>query len=349
MFKILSIDGGGIRGIIPAKILAQLELDLRRAGKADRLSDYFDLICGTSTGGIIAIGLALGMSANDILKLYKDNAASIFPQSNWLGSIWKFCKDLPLYRREVLASKLDEAYNKMVTNRPARLGHCLTRVCIPIYDGQKGGMRVLKTPHHKMLTRDYQIPAKDVALSTAAAPVYFDSYDFKYIPTDSESEINEHSKIDGGVVANNPAMIGYIEALSTLGIPENEISILSLGTGTCMYKAEQRKMGSRYWIYDDKHKLRLYDIMSSGQSDYIDSVMLQLQKGIGGIGEERFGYHRIQHCFEPSLVIDLGDSDQKSITRLEDIATKLYYDNSAMLIEKFCADIKEDYKPCKTL
>ena len=82
MFKILSIDGGGIRGIIPAKILALAEEELNRTGKAGRICDYFDLICGTSTGGIIAIGLALGMPASEILSFYLDNAGMIFPRQS---------------------------------------------------------------------------------------------------------------------------------------------------------------------------------------------------------------------------------------------------------------------------
>lgn len=77
-FKILSIDGGGIRGMMPARLLSELEDELTREGKNPRLCDYFDLICGTSTGGIIALGLALGMPAQDVLKLYRDNASNIF-------------------------------------------------------------------------------------------------------------------------------------------------------------------------------------------------------------------------------------------------------------------------------
>lgn len=74
-FKILSIDGGGIRGIIPAKILCDLEEEaIKKDGPNARLCDYFDLICGTSTGGIIAIGLALGMTAKEILDLYMEHA-----------------------------------------------------------------------------------------------------------------------------------------------------------------------------------------------------------------------------------------------------------------------------------
>ena len=80
-FKILSIDGGGIRGVIPAKILCDLEEEaIKKDGPEARLCDYFDLVCGTSTGGIIAIGIALGMTANEILNLYMKNAPIIFPK-----------------------------------------------------------------------------------------------------------------------------------------------------------------------------------------------------------------------------------------------------------------------------
>ena len=91
MFKILSIDGGGIRGIIPAKILALAEEELNRTGKTGKIADYFDLICGTSTGGIIAIGLALGMPASEILSFYLDHASLIFPHQ---GTIKKLAKIL---------------------------------------------------------------------------------------------------------------------------------------------------------------------------------------------------------------------------------------------------------------
>jgi len=78
-FKILCIDGGGIRGIIPSKFLSNLENCISKHKEEEtRLNEYFDLICGTSTGGIIAIGLGLGMTAKDINKLYEENATKIF-------------------------------------------------------------------------------------------------------------------------------------------------------------------------------------------------------------------------------------------------------------------------------
>src|SRR5690606_24080142 len=79
-FRILSIDGGGIRGLIPAKVLAELETELQKQEPDKKLYEHFDLICGTSTGAILAIGIALGISATDLAKFYEDNAKMIFPR-----------------------------------------------------------------------------------------------------------------------------------------------------------------------------------------------------------------------------------------------------------------------------
>lgn len=172
MFRILSIDGGGIRGIIPAKILALLEEELNKCGMSTRICDYFDMICGTSTGGIIAIGLGLGMSANDILKMYIENGEAIFPHKSFINKFYRILRGKSIYNRDVLKNLVTDVYEKAAGARPARIGHSLTRLCIPVYDAHKGIMHVLKTSHHPELIVDYQMPAVDVAMSTAAAPVF---------------------------------------------------------------------------------------------------------------------------------------------------------------------------------
>ena len=84
--KILSIDGGGIRGIIPAKVLAELEQKLKEEHSEKKLHEHFDLICGTSTGAILAIGIALGIPASKLLEFYKDNAKIILALRQ---KVWK--------------------------------------------------------------------------------------------------------------------------------------------------------------------------------------------------------------------------------------------------------------------
>lgn len=347
MFKILSIDGGGIRGIIPAKILALAEEELKRNNHACRICDYFDLICGTSTGGIIAIGLALGMPAYEILSLYRDNAKIIFSHQGNLQKVLKILFKEELYKREALKHFLSDSYDRYAGESPARLGHSQTRVCIPAYDADRGMMHVFKTSHHPQLTRDYQIPACDIALSTAAAPVYFDSYDFEYTIKDGIEKYRYKSMIDGGIMANNPTLIGYTEAVHSLNIPVGNIAILSLGTGNRMFKDDPQKMTGRYWLYNKK-PLPLYDLISSAQADYTDNLMKFYQRGIGVGGEQHFTYCRLQHSFENDNVIGLDASDKQSIETLENIGQCLFSDNQTQIMD-FFDNLKQVYTPFHTL
>lgn len=347
MFKILSIDGGGIRGIIPAKILALAEEELKRTNHACRICDYFDLICGTSTGGIIAIGLALGMPAHEILSLYRDNAKIIFPHQGNIEKVLKILFKEELYKREALKHFLSDSYDRYAGESPARLGHCQTRVCIPAYDADRGMMHVFKTSHHPQLTRDYQIPACDIALSTAAAPVYFDSYDFEYTIKDGTEKYRYKSMIDGGIMANNPTLIGYTEAVHSLNIPVSNIAILSLGTGNRMFKDDPQKMTGRYWLYNKK-PLPLYDLISSAQADYTDNLMKFYQRGIGVGGEQHFTYCRLQHSFENDNVIGLDASDKQSIETLENIGQCLFSDNQTQIMD-FFENQKQVYTPFHAL
>ena len=339
MFKILSIDGGGIRGIIPAKILALAEEELKRTNYACRICDYFDLICGTST----AIGLALGMPAHEILSLYRDNAKIIFSHQYNFQKVLKILFKKELYKREALKHFLSDSYDRYAGESPARLGHCQTRLCIPAYDADRGMMHVFKTSHHPQLTRDYQIPACDIALSTAAAPVYFDSYDFEYAIKDGTEKYRYKSMIDGGIMANNPTLIGYTEAVHSLNIPVSNIAILSLGTGNRMFKDDPQKMTGRYWLYNKK-PLPLYDLISSAQADYTDNLMKFYQRGIGVGGEQHFTYCRLQHSFENDNVIGLDASDKQSIETLENIGQCLFSDNQTPIMD-FFDNQKQVYTP----
>src|SRR5690554_283377 len=148
-FKILSIDGGGIRGLIPAKVLADLEEELKKEDPDKPLHEHFDLICGTSTGAILAIGIALGISAKDLAKFYADNAKMIFPRF-----IFRF---LPrksrvffnaIYSNKKLLTKLREVYSDTNGGRDPLLNDLKTKVCVPAFNGNDGAINVLKTRHH---------------------------------------------------------------------------------------------------------------------------------------------------------------------------------------------------------
>ena len=130
-FKILSIDGGGIRGVFPAMLLSKLEARLQESGnKKTQIYQHFDLICGTSTGGILAIALALGIPAHELYKLYLENASKIFGSKK---SFWNQIK-YASHERDVLEELIRKKFSSAFNGTDPRLQDCKTHVCIPIYD-----------------------------------------------------------------------------------------------------------------------------------------------------------------------------------------------------------------------
>jgi uncharacterized protein len=215
-FRILSLDGGGIRGVFPAAFLARLEEHLDYP-----IGRYFDLIAGTSTGGIIAIGLGLDLSAADILKLYVDQGPAIFDQEhgmveNWIRqrlrgmAHWIATK----HSSEALRGALEDVLGAR------RIGESHTRLVIPAWHPLLERVYIYKTAHHRRLETDYKQPAIDAAMATAAAPTFLKPH-----MTESGVEL-----LDGGVWANNPIGVAIIEAVGTLGWPGQRLKILSIGT-----------------------------------------------------------------------------------------------------------------------
>lgn len=213
--KILSIDGGGIRGVFPAAFLAAIEEDLPKP-----IGRYFDLIAGTSTGGIIAIGLAMGLSAKEILDLYVQRGPEIFEQdqTGWRGQWLKMRRNVvgaafgPKYKADSLRSALED------TLGDRKIGHAATRLMIPAWHPQTRRVYIFKTAHHPRLETDYKEPAIDAALATAAAPTYFP----KHITE------NDVGLVDGGLWANNPVGFAVAEAIGTLGWKSDELQVLSI-------------------------------------------------------------------------------------------------------------------------
>lgn len=219
-FQVLTLDGGGIRGVFTVALLADIE---RRFNT--RIANHFDLIVGTSTGGIIALGLGIGLSANDILKFYQKNGQAIFPSflPNWLrripgGGLLDPRNYRSLYRRKFSNSPLKEAL-KAAFGDDTLLGNSRKRVVITSYDLQRNSVKLFKTAHHERFRSDYKIPAWQVALATSAAPTYFRAV-----------EASDRFFVDGGLWANDPLMVGVTEAIGVLEQKLNNISVLSIGT-----------------------------------------------------------------------------------------------------------------------
>ena len=205
-FRILSLDGGGIRGLFTAAFLAHIE-DQYKAP----LVEVFDLIVGTSTGGIIALALARGIPAREVLAFYQTLGPRVFGRPRALPLRWMRPKydPAPLYI----------ALQEMLGDTP--MNSARTRLCITSYEAVEGTPRVIKTDHAEELHWGGDQLMWRVAAATAAAPTYFPAF-----------RIAEHDcHLDGGVWANNPVQIGITEAIRLKNALER-VTVLSVGTGS---------------------------------------------------------------------------------------------------------------------
>lgn len=206
--QVLVLDGGGLRGMFSAAVLAGLEDDLGAP-----ITDHVDLIAGTSTGGLIALGLGAGMTAHEVVEFYVSHGATIF--SNRLR--WKTVRQLvrakydPSPLRRVLQDQFGERLLRDSTKR----------LIVPAYDLGRDDVYLFKTPHHPRLRRDWRVPMWEVAMATSAAPTYLPAHRLGR---------DRVRLIDGGVWANNPVIVAIAEAVSMLGAPLENIRVLSLGT-----------------------------------------------------------------------------------------------------------------------
>ncbi len=214
--KILSIDGGGIKGVYAASFLAELEKHMPE-GKC--LADYFDIIAGTSTGAIIAAGIAVGIPVKECLKLYQEKGREIFPPR---PSFWHLLRP---YSTGPLQRNLESVFGNMI------LDDCITRLEIPIYNITDNHARILKTRHHLDYERDYKVRIVDALLSTTAAPTYFRPYTF----SEEYYKNKSYSYIDGGVGGNNPSMFALTEGIARLNWPIEDMYMLSV---SCLAQAK---------------------------------------------------------------------------------------------------------------
>jgi hypothetical protein len=240
MRRVLAIDGGGIKGVFPASFLASTEDALN-----GNVADYFDLIVGTSTGGIIALGLGLGLSAKEILGFYETDGPSIFCGSRVL----RFLRSLGVSKYS--SAPLKKALKEIFGDK--KIGESRKRLVVPSLNLDTGEVHVWKTSHHPRLERDYKESAVTVALSTAAAPTFF--------PTHRSAAGTP--LVDGGMWANNPTAVAVVESIGVLGWSPDCLRVLSLGCTTTPLDINLGRMfplGKLYW------SLKLVDSFMTAQS-----------------------------------------------------------------------------------
>ena len=316
MIRILSIDGGGIRGIIPALILTEIE---RRTGR--RICDIFDLLAGTSTGGILALGLvrpgknnAPRYSAGELLELYEREGGNIFS-----GSVcYTVSSAGGLLRSKYPSEGIDSALEKYFGD--TRLSEAVRDVVVTSYEIERRISWFFKSRKAKYL-KGYDFYMRDVARATSAAPTYFAP---KMIGGNVPLAF-----VDGGVYANNPSMCAYVEAKTTHK-KESDFLLVSLGTGEHNMPIpfeEAKDWGLASWAKP------ILDVVFDGVDNVVDYQLSQLLPSRGA-GRR---YYRFQTKLDASDE-KMDNASGENIRALKKAALNTIKENSGML-DRLCGQL----------
>lgn len=315
-FKILSLNGGGVRGLFSITILAELERVLAERHNNPELAigSYFDMITGASIGGIIAIALADGQKARDLQKKFHQAAPNIFPRKNWvpncLRSLYQLGKLMlrPLYRAKDLEQAVIEIVGAGKTVRSLK-----RRLLIPTVNLSTGRPLFIKTCHNTSFTRDDQFTLTDVAMATSAAPTYFLPH---YIDWQSAYFA------DGGLLANNPSFVAYHEALNYLddeefeGLTPKDIKILNIGTLSNDFCVNPNNISRWFPGY--------FGLWGGGKA-LIETVMSSSQKMHGFMANKALNFEGKPTCYytldetvpdQQARVISLDNASKESLKAL---------------------------------
>jgi len=298
IFKILTIDGGGIKGLYSSKIIENLEEQFDCY-----MSDYFDMICGTSTGGILALALSAKMKAREISNLYEEKGNFIFPTQNKYRAAIKQVIGKGKYSDKNLKTSLVKTFGER------RIADSNNLLCIPTYSYTDARPWIFKYDHKEgNSSRDNKTSYVDVALATSAAPTYFPL---------SEIECHDSKQfIDGGVYANDPSLVGFTEAIRFFvgeGKQFDRLMILSISSLTHSQGRKtglRRKRSFRHWKSD------LFEVMMTGQAKANQFFMAQA-KNINGVA---MNYVRIPSeilSSDQEKIVDMDNASKDSINLIK--------------------------------
>jgi patatin-like phospholipase/acyl hydrolase len=308
----LSIDGGGIRGLIPAMVLAELEKRLGKAGKSTTLSDHFDMTAGTSTGGIIAAGLTCPSatnskkpvcSASDLVDFYADEGSDIFLQSVF-AKLRGIFNPGGIFEERYDAAPLEKKLKARFGD--AKLSQALTTVVLTAYEiTERAAVFMTNGPHSAGAPSDDYL-FREAARGSSAAPTYFEP-----ALVTNLTKAKSQALIDGGVFANDPSLSAVVEAKKQ-GWDERKLLIVSLGAGEHNRPyayADARRWGSLSWISPGNGS-PILSILMQGQES---TVSYQMKSLFGGVGR---GYFRITGQLD-NASDDLDDASPENIARLK--------------------------------
>jgi patatin-like phospholipase/acyl hydrolase len=321
MKKVLSIDGGGIRGIIPATILSEIE---ERTNES--IANLFDLIAGTSTGGILALGLVKPSpedgqqphySASDLVGLYEKEGRKIFDRSLW----HHFVAFDNLLDEKYEAKGLEAVLKKYFGD--VMLSAAITETLVTSYELET--RQPWFFARHKAQadpgTRDFEM--RFVARATSAAPTYFQ-------PEEVKTMTPHGGLVDGGVYANNPAMCAYVE-MKDIDPEDHDVLVVSLGTGQHtrpIHYADSKDWGLALWAKP------ILNVVFDGVSDTVDHQMTILCRE-SDEGDPR--YYR----FQTELDIGSDDMDNATATNLAILKQKAQQiiDARTAEIDRLCEEL----------
>jgi len=280
--RILALDGGGIRGVFTAAFLAHLEQHLRI-----RWVEHLELLTGTSTGAILALSLAAGLTAQEALEAYKEASPLIFGNGRHrVGRLFATAHD---------NTPLVEWLKRMFQDKT--LDSARVPVAIPTFDASTGSPQVWKGNHHQDLHAGGDKRMWEIALASAAAPTFLPAVQLE----------GRGAYLDGGLWANNPALVGLIEAQRYLGYETRALRLLSVGTGRkkkWLRYEDIRQRGQIGWARE------VIELQFAAQSVAIhEQVKLLLPKG---------SYLRI----DEELPHAIGLDDVREIDTLEHLGLK---------------------------
>ncbi len=313
--RILSIDGGGIRGIIPGQILVKLEKKLQKINADARIADYFDMICGTSTGGILTcLYLCPDLhsdkpdrpkfTAEEVVGLYIKYGGIIFDRSNR-----QVIKSLGGITDEKYSAKNFEDLLKNYFHN-TMLSDLLKPCVVTSYDIERRHGHFFMQ-HEARKKKSYNFRVMDVARSTSAAPTYFECARIR-----SKTTV-VNTLIDGGVFVNNPALCGYSEAMELYRKTAEDMFIVSLGTGSVKKSYpynEAKDWGIIGWIKP------VIDIAMSGAAEVVHHQLKQIFHSIGKSEQ----YVRIETRLpKKSINPDIDKADEENIKALVKLGNQI--------------------------
>jgi len=289
------LSGGGVRGLYTIKLLAELEMHISKGDPNYSIAKHFDIISGTSIGGILALGLASGKTARSLLELIDSKRCEIFPSPKK-----GFFAKLSRKKKQAFSTAFSpQALSDVVKGSigDIKLRDLKTKVVIPAVNGTTGRPKAFKTPHHKNFTFDGERLVSDVAMSTSAAPTYFPAH-----------SSGDGLMLDGGLFANLPSFITYHELTCDrfLGMDPNQVHMMCIGTMGSKKRLGPKSTGNKGYLNE----------WSNGQD--LLSLMMDVSEYWQVTMASHYLEDRLTHIDDPNVhEIDLADSSEESATLLK--------------------------------